>query len=103
MNLQEYMENPTKIEGLDSKNKILLYQEILNEKGKLDNTLNQYKAQQELLENNKNEVLLELKNLTGLDNIAEINNYIKDLELSFNNSMQEELVNLKNIKEKLGI
>ncbi len=103
MNLQEYMENPTKIEGLDSKNKILLYQEILNEKGKLENTLNQYKAQQELLENNKNEILLELKNLTGLDNIAEINNYIKDLELSFNNSMQEELVNLKNIKEKLGI
>ena len=103
MNLQEYMENPTKIEGLDSKNKILLYQEILNEKGKVENTLNQYKAQQELLENNKNEVLLELKNLTGLDNIADINNYIKDLELSFNNSLQEELINLKNIKEKLGI
>lgn len=103
MNLQEYMENPTKIEGLDSKNKILLYQEILNEKGRLENTLNQYKAQQELLENNKNEILLELKNLTGLDNIAEINNYIKELEISFNNSMQEELVNLKNIREKLGI
>ena len=103
MNLQEYMENPTKIEGLDSKNKILLYQEILNEKGRLENTLNQYKAQQELLENNKNEVLLELKNLTGMDDINNINSYIKELELSFNNSMQEELINLKNIKEKLGI
>ena len=101
MNIEQILANPDLIDTLDSNARTQVYLALIKTKTNLNNKLNELKAKKELLENQKTELTNELYKDSNTNNMEELSKYINEIETKFNEDLKKEIINLKNIKEKL--
>lgn len=103
MNIDEILKNPTLINDLSISDKTNLYFKLVSIKTDLTNKIAEQKAKKELLEKQKAEIQQTLFDMANVDDMDKLVNYVKQLQEEFNTLLQQEALNISDLKNKLSI
>lgn len=103
MNIDELLKNPTLINNLSISDKTNLYFKLVSIKTDLTNKIAEQKAKKELLEKQKAEIQQSLFEMANVDDMDKLVNYTKQLQEEFNTLLQQEALNIADLKNKLSI
>ena len=103
MNIDEILKNPTLINNLSISDKTNLYFKLVSIKTDLTNKIAEQKAKKELLEKQKAEIQQSLFEMANVDDMDKLVNYTKQLQEEFNTLLQQEALNIADLKNKLSI
>ena len=103
MNIDEILKNPTLINNLSISDKTNLYFKLVAIKTDLTNKIAEQKAKKELLEKQKAEIQQSLFEMANVDDMDKLVNYTKQLQEEFNTLLQQEALNIADLKNKLSI